>query len=548
MPKPTALRPVDPQGPLRTEFYPDAGEGSDASGIFLRKKNQGALSFAQQAQHPPLPSAQPQSPLLQMRAHAHSVLGLNSAESPSADVVTDRSSSESSVGSSSFDEFIDDPLRPSPEDVALGPIRSESFEFTLPRATGGETPDLENGPDPSASVGGSIPFSTTPASYPGFIVSTAGPASQTQSHYSPSVVSRTDTLPHPPSGPSIGAKPQPQSSLSHLIEPRTSSSNSSQLLSAVSIPTDSAVLLPDYSDAESNSRSSMVSATEINDLSQGAASSGPPPAPVSSETVLIKLNGVEFEVSKNSSISLGLLGVNRSHFLYVNGEFVKLNRDGTPRSKIDVTSQMTVETFSYPNLWPLDFVYWASMNHAPTRKELSKMLDQPWGIVTYNCVLMLLTAALARPVINRSANTAQIVVSVISGARIVDLFLKDTVYKLLSQSRLTTSHFLVVLFVAQLSAMTAGSISISCFRLLEFRAVPFLLIGYVLLVPLTHKMWTLLGAWVGARTSRGSGRWGVVEYSAVLFGVSGPFFVVCVWLYAETTNRLSLGSVDLFVC
>ncbi|KAJ3212487.1 hypothetical protein HDU67_003778 [Dinochytrium kinnereticum] len=218
---------------------------------------------------------------------------------------------------------------------------------------------------------------------------------------------------------------------------------------------------PDISDA--------VSDTASVDMEQN-----PPPSFYSGDTtghglapVRLIVNGMPFEVMEGTPISLSLLNLGPNYLLYVNDTYIQMSQDGMPIERLNAASNMVLTTID--------------------------TLQSTWGLVIYNCFIAIVTALLARPLIKRAGSTSEIVVSVISGARILDSLLRDTIYKLLSQGTLTRRMFLLALLTAQLAAMIAGSISLNCLSLFEFRAIPIFIVLCEVVFPLIHAGWIMIG-------------------------------------------------------
>ncbi|KAI8840271.1 hypothetical protein BC829DRAFT_403310 [Chytridium lagenaria] len=256
--------------------------------------------------------------------------------------------------------------------------------------------------------------------------------------------------------------------------------------------------------------------------------------------IQLTLNGAPFEVAEGTPITLSLLNLTPHYFLYVNGTYTQLTLDGIPLTPIEAHPSMSLKTIAYPSIFPLDIIYYLTLKYFPTRKQVSTALQTTWGIVIYNCCIAIITAGLARPLIKRAGSTSEIVVSVISGARILDTLLRDTLHKLLIQGTLTRRMTLLVLFIAQLSFMIAGSISLKCMSLLEFRGIPILAVMLECVCPMLHAGWVLLGVLVKAGT--------VSRAVAVVVGVGVPVAVVIAVGILEVTLRAKMGVVDPFTC
>ncbi|KAJ3097471.1 hypothetical protein HDU96_000376 [Phlyctochytrium bullatum] len=258
------------------------------------------------------------------------------------------------------------------------------------------------------------------------------------------------------------------------------------------------------------------------------------------QPVHLSLNDTPIEIMEGTPITLSLLNLSTNYFLYANDEYVQLGKDGSPVKPLLASADMKLKTYAYPALFPLDIIYWVILRHAPSTKQVSDALQSPWGIVIYNCMMALVTALLARPLIKRAGSTTEVVVSVISGARILDTLLRDTVYKLLGQGHLKRRMVLICLITAQASAMITGSISLRCMSLLEFRAIPMLAAFLEVVWPLMHAGWILLGVLEKTGT--------VSAPTALLGGVVAPLLALGIGLGVDISRRVHMGWVDPFTC
>ncbi|KAJ1561789.1 hypothetical protein HK405_002843, partial [Cladochytrium tenue] len=279
-----------------------------------------------------------------------------------------------------------------------------------------------------------------------------------------------------------------------------------------------------------------------------------PSPPGGGKTAGVTLNGMQVSLPAGVLLGLSLLGAPPCCFLYVDGEFVRLSRRGVPSRPITVRDGMNIVVQEYPAFWPADTIYWTVMNYTPSRKDVSEAAESAWGHVAYNTFNMMATALVSRPLINLSGSTIQAIAAVISTARILDIVVTDTIYKLVSESRLHLLHVLVILCVAELAAMVAGSASISCLRLLEYRVVPMLLLVRLLLAPLLHRGWTLLGYWLQPQRSRVDapalpGRPSSPAAAALAVAAIVLPVAVVIGLFAIDANqRVQMGWVDPFAC
>ncbi|KAJ3330572.1 hypothetical protein HDU76_005335 [Blyttiomyces sp. JEL0837] len=261
----------------------------------------------------------------------------------------------------------------------------------------------------------------------------------------------------------------------------------------------------------------------------------------SNATVTVLLNNIPFQVLENTPISLQLLNLGMCNFLYVDGVYVQLKRDGVPEDDIILAKDgMVLRTEAYPPIFPLDLMYWTFMRHIPSRTKIATFLSSPWGTVTYNCINLMITALLARPLLNSNQTTVQVVVSVITGARIVDTLVNDTLYTLLNNGTLRFIHILTILMAAQSAAMITGSIPIyPCIKLLEYRLIPSLLLLYTQGFPFMHRVWIVLGTFK---------KQGVVSEWVVLLGVWGPVVLGVLAGLVDGVLRVRTGWVDPLTC
>ncbi|KAJ3103137.1 hypothetical protein HDU97_010345 [Phlyctochytrium planicorne] len=253
------------------------------------------------------------------------------------------------------------------------------------------------------------------------------------------------------------------------------------------------------------------------------------------------LNGLPFEMPEGTDLNLNVLNVPLNYYLSANGTMVRLHLDGTPVERLRATPGLVLQTIAYPSLFPVNLLYWFTHRISPTRKQIAAALTSAWGVVFYNCAMAIITGALTRPLIHRAGSTtAELVVSVISGARILDTMLRDTIYKLLTTGQLTRRMVLFCLITSQLAAMIAGSISLRCLTLLEFRIIPSFVLFVEVVCPLLHAGWTQLG--VLERNKN------VSLGFAVGVGVVLPVLVVVVGGGVDIAMRVRGGWVDPFTC
>ncbi|KAJ3170979.1 hypothetical protein HDU87_008454 [Geranomyces variabilis] len=236
----------------------------------------------------------------------------------------------------------------------------------------------------------------------------------------------------------------------------------------------------------------------------------PSASPRTKAFVEITFNAGSFAVPATEPLTLKALGLDSNNFVYVDGAFVKTSRHGETR--IAPAPGMRVEVQPYPALQPLNVFYWLWGNFVPDRKQIAKALQSPWGRTLINAFNSLILSLLARPGIAFSSTTspAQLILTVISSGKMLDLMLKDTLLRLLTDASLTTTHVLFSLAVCELCVIVAASIDfLACAKLFEFHALPALLFCWVFLRPAIHRAWV--------KTS--SSAFGCIIVFILIFGV-----------------------------
>ncbi|KAJ3149810.1 hypothetical protein HDU89_003567 [Geranomyces variabilis] len=221
---------------------------------------------------------------------------------------------------------------------------------------------------------------------------------------------------------------------------------------------------------------------------QQVSADEPNPSPRAKAFVEITFNAASFAVPAAEPLTLKALGLDSNNFVFVDGQFVKTSRDGETR--IAPAPGMKVEVQPYPALQPLNVFYWLWGNFVPDRKQIAKALQSPWGRTLINAFNSLILSLLARPGITFSPTTspAQFILTVISSGKMLDLMLKDTLLRLLTDASLTTTHVLFSLAVCELCVIVAASIDfLACAKLVEFHALPALLFAWVVVRPAVHK-------------------------------------------------------------
>ncbi|KAJ3193427.1 hypothetical protein HK101_004859 [Irineochytrium annulatum] len=268
----------------------------------------------------------------------------------------------------------------------------------------------------------------------------------------------------------------------------------------------------------------------------------------SGRPIVVSLNGVEMEVEEGLAVTLGLLlgpdtGVN--HFLYVNDVFAPMKRDGASEAGLVFEEGMKLKTVAYPSLKPLDIIYWYIMRTFPTYHEVSRALSSPWGLTWWSSFSVLLTSALARPLIQlTNSDPTVLVITVISAARIVDTILSNTIYRLMLEGKLRVGMLLVALMAAQLGAMVAGSIPLKCLGLMEYRLVPELLALWFVVFPAIHAGWIALGVESRARPKGGEAGWDLI----LAFAVVVPVLGLVAGFFVDFDLRWRIGYVNPLTC
>ncbi|KAJ3163263.1 hypothetical protein HDU86_002433 [Geranomyces michiganensis] len=248
--------------------------------------------------------------------------------------------------------------------------------------------------------------------------------------------------------------------------------------------------------------------------------------------VEITVNAAAFAVPATEPLSLKTLGLDSNNFVFVDGAFVKTSRRGETR--VAPAHGMKVEVQPYPALQPLNVFYWLWGNFVPDRKEIAQALQSPWGRTLINGFNSLILSILARPGITFSPSTSpvQLILTVISAGKMLDLMLKDTLLRLLTDASLQTTHVLFSLCICELCFIVAASIdALNCARLVEYHLVPVLLLAWVGLRPALHK------CWVKAASS---------SLKSALFLL--PLLILAIAIGTDISWRLSLDIESFRTC
>ncbi|KAJ3294417.1 hypothetical protein HK104_003592 [Borealophlyctis nickersoniae] len=214
--------------------------------------------------------------------------------------------------------------------------------------------------------------------------------------------------------------------------------------------------------------------------------------PVDAPKVLVHLNGETVTMAEDTPISLEVLGMERDSFLYVDGKFVRTKRDGRPVEKIGAENGMEIKTQSYPTLEPFATIYRLIARMTPPPGGVAGWIKSPWGRTTVNAVTALIEAAMVRPSLKGGSNV-EIIISVVAGAHMFDLLIRDTLLNHLRAATLTSTIFLFTLLVFQLCFMIGASIPFACLRLLEWHVLPTLFLTSIVLAPGVHWLWVVAG-------------------------------------------------------
>ncbi|KAJ3049334.1 hypothetical protein HK097_009652 [Rhizophlyctis rosea] len=238
------------------------------------------------------------------------------------------------------------------------------------------------------------------------------------------------------------------------------------------------------------------------------------------DMVEVMVNEIARRLPKGVPVTADLLSVGRHVYLHIDGWFVKTDRRGVPLRKREVKADMKILVTPYPPMEPLALLYWSVGRISPNKHKVAKWLTSPWGRVVTNSAIAVLMSLMARPSL-KGVTTIEVIISVVAGARMFDLLIKDTLIKLLSEALLTTSLLLFLLTTFQICFMIGASVPFTCLRHTEWHALPILLFTWLVIAPLLHRGWL----WVGKKRRRGGGYWGwmlkiVAVYAPVLAWVA----------------------------
>ncbi|KAI8919973.1 hypothetical protein DFJ77DRAFT_222842 [Powellomyces hirtus] len=207
----------------------------------------------------------------------------------------------------------------------------------------------------------------------------------------------------------------------------------------------------------------------------------------------ITFNAIKVAVPAEHPITLENLGLSSNHHLFIDDAFVKTTREGETR--VTAKAGMKVVAERYPSMQPVNWLYWMWGNYVPDRKQIAHALQSPWGRTLVNGFNSLLLSLLARPGINLSApppSPAQLILTVISSGKMLDLMLKDTLLRLLTDASLNFAHVLVSLAICELCFIIAASVNVfACARLIEYHIIPALFFTWTVILPAIHRAWVL---------------------------------------------------------
>ncbi|KND00597.1 uncharacterized protein SPPG_03721 [Spizellomyces punctatus DAOM BR117] len=258
------------------------------------------------------------------------------------------------------------------------------------------------------------------------------------------------------------------------------------------------------------------------------------------DPVRIELNGVMVELPSQHAISLETLGLGPNNFLYVDGIFKPLTRDGIPLEELRAKDGIKLRTQAYPAIQPLAYVYWCCMQTVPSRDTIANFLQSPWGRTIVNAANALLMALMARPGINISSPPVQVIVAVVSGARMLDLMIKETILKLLTEAKLSLSHALFALLVCEICLIIGASIPFRCLLLIEYHLLPLLFVAWTCVGSLIHGIWIL-----GGHLSKGRGLKGVI-IGQILWCL--PVLLFTAILMGDIILRMRMDVNNLLTC
>ncbi|KAI9101252.1 hypothetical protein DFS34DRAFT_613769, partial [Phlyctochytrium arcticum] len=211
------------------------------------------------------------------------------------------------------------------------------------------------------------------------------------------------------------------------------------------------------------------------------------------DQVEVELNGVRVDLPKGFPLSLEILGVGPNNFLFADSHIIKLQNDGTPRTSLHARAGLKLRTIPYPSMKPVSHVYRYCMNTLPSRATIATIMQTPWGKTLLNSMNSLLLAAMARPGINAASPPVQVIIAVVTGARMLDVMINDTILRQLAAASLSLSQAIFALLICQLCLMIGASIPFQCLRLLEYHIVPLLFLMCIAIGPFMHHTWLITG-------------------------------------------------------
>ncbi|KAJ1549310.1 hypothetical protein HK405_005841, partial [Cladochytrium tenue] len=337
---PKKLRPVDPDGALQTEFYPDAPK--DSTGAFLRRGGSGST------------------------AHLPSFDGPHGG------------GDDNTVSHATRHHYDDDDydlIAPALADAdaaaaarrGSGDIADASLAGLEPKAAddGGDSSHqvIRIGPPTSASA---IPLRTSSAP---LVVVSAPPSPLRVPHHdfgTPATAAAAALPQRNSSSPSY--PPSPATSHRPLLPLTPTSTPPEAVAAAAAAATGAKRPLFGPSARRPGSRPSSAGSLEDNNWfydDDGAVDWDASP-PGGAATASVTLNGTRVNLPAGVLLGLSLLGAPPCCFLYVDGEFVRLSRRGVPSRPITVRDGMNIVVQEYPAFWPADTIYWAVMNYTPS--------------------------------------------------------------------------------------------------------------------------------------------------------------------------------------
>ncbi|KAJ3040654.1 hypothetical protein HDV00_010679, partial [Rhizophlyctis rosea] len=256
-------------------------------------------------------------------------------------------------------------------------------------------------------------------------------------------------------------------------------------------------------------------------------------------TVDVEVNGVTRRLPKDVPVSLEMLSLPPQSFLFIDAAFIKTDRRGVPLKKREVEDGMKIDTKPYPSMEPLATLYFLSGRYCPSKKKVAKWLQSTWGRAITNALIASLMAFMARPSL-KGDTTMEIIISVVAGARMFDLIIRDTLIKFLSEASLTTSLLLFLLTTFQLCFMIGASIPFACLRHLEWHALPSLLFIWLVIAPVLHQAWLQL-----ARRRKGGG---LLLWAGRMVAVYGPVVALVGLLSWDIFGRVGEGEPAFLAC